>query len=367
MKENPTVADVAPAAVDTAPPPRPSHRFAHVDTLRAVAALLVALAHLSERFSPLARASGRGLSFPALARVLNFGRLGVLLFFAVSGFVIQASLRGPREHAGRRFVIARFFRLYPAYWLSLGLGLLVFWQCRGQTFGPALILANATMLPRLLRAPLVLGVYWTLETELAFYALCWALWRGGWLENRRVLAGLVAGFCVAWLGLRGLIQAHALPAGLPAPWKALPRHLALMCWGSLFRVVYEETGGFRARLAGNRQVWLLAGLGLLLMGLDGPRGFHVSFGRSPLGPSASCPGRLSPAPRPTWLRPCSSRSGWRPGGCAGRRWPGWAASAIRSTCFTSWSPCRSPPSCNARPTRPGAAGRWRFTSGRRSC
>ena len=214
------------------PERRGSHRFAHVDTLRAVAALLVFLAHVSERFSPLARVPDGRLPFPTLARALGFGRLGVLLFFAISGFVIYASLRGPREHAGRRFVITRFCRLYPAYWLSLGLGLLVFWWCRGQTFGPALVLANATMLPRLLHAPLVLGVYWTLETELVFYALCWALWRGDWLENRRVLVGLVVGFCAAWLVLRGLIRVHALPANLPAPWKALPRHLALMCWGA---------------------------------------------------------------------------------------------------------------------------------------
>ena len=296
MKGNPAAADLprttpgkaSGQSVAAVPMPgrRVSHRFAHVDTLRAVAALLVFLAHVSERCSPLARAPGAGLSFPALARVLNFGRLGVLLFFAISGFVIYASLRGPREHAGRRFVITRFFRLYPAYWLSLALGLLVFWGCRGQTFGPALVLANATMLPRLLHAPLVLGVYWTLETELAFYALCWVLWRGDSLENRRVLVGLIVGFCAAWLVLRGLVQIHALPANLPAPWKALPRHLALMCWGAFFRVVYEETDGFRAPLAGNRQVWLLAGLGLLLMGLDGPKGFRVWPGPPLIAPSA---------------------------------------------------------------------------------
>ena len=289
MNANPTAVGTLPAADGAPSPPaagRVSHRFAHVDTLRAVAALLVFLAHVSERFSPLARAPGGGLSFPALARLLNFGRLGVLLFFAISGFVIYASLRGPRASAGRRFVVTRFFRLYPAYWLSLALGLLVFRACRGQTFGPALILANATMLPRLLHAPLVLGVYWTLETELAFYALCWALWRGDWLENRRVLVGLIVGFCAAWLALRGLVQAHALPANLPAPWKAMPRHLALMCWGAFFRVVYEETDGFRARVRGNRQVWLLTGLGLLLMGLDGPKGFRFLPGPPLAGPSA---------------------------------------------------------------------------------
>jgi peptidoglycan/LPS O-acetylase OafA/YrhL len=195
-------------------------------------------------------------------------------------------LRGPRELAGRRFLISRFFRLYPAYWLSLAGGLLVFWWFRGQTFGAYLILANATMLPRLLHAPLVLGVYWTLETELVFYALCWLLWRGGWLESRRILIALIIGCCAAWLAQRGLVRADLLPPNFPAPWKAMPRHLALMFWGALFRVVYEETDGFRAAVAGNRQVWLLAGLGVLLMVLDGPRGFRFSARAPFAAPSA---------------------------------------------------------------------------------
>ena len=262
------------------------HRFAHVDTLRALSALMVAWAHLSERFRPFARDPGAASFLGDAPRILNFGRLGVLLFFAISGFVIYASLRGPGPGVGRRFVVTRFFRLYPAYWLSLALGLLVFWACRGLTFRPYLILANATMLPRLLDAPLVLGVYWTLETELVFYAGCWALRRAGRLENRRVLVGLIVGLCVAWWVMRALIHAGALPANLPAPWKGMPRHLALMFWGAYFRVLYEDTRGFRERWRDNRQVWLLAGLGLLLMLMDGPKGFRVTLRPHLVMPSA---------------------------------------------------------------------------------
>ncbi len=271
-----------------ADPPAPGAppRFAHLDTLRAVSALLVAWAHLAERFRPFSRDPGAGSFLGDAPRLLNFGRLGVLLFFAISGFVIYASLRGPGLHLGRRFAITRFFRLYPAYWLSLALGLLVFWWSRGMTFRPSLVAANATMLPRLLHAPLVLGVYWTLETELVFYAGCWALWRGGWLENRRVLVGLIVGLCVAWWATRGLIGAGVLPSNLPASWKALPRHLAIMFWGAFFRVLYEETEGFRARWTGHRQVWLLAGLGLLLMMMDGPKGFRITWRPHLVLPSA---------------------------------------------------------------------------------
>ena len=261
------------------------HRFAHLDTLRALSALLVAWTHLSERFLPVIGGAATGPFLYNVARELNFGRLGVLLFFAISGFVIYASLRGPGPNVGRRFIVTRFFRLYPAYWLSLAAGLLVFWSCRGETFGGYLIFANTTMLPRLLHAPLVLGVYWTLETELVFYALCWMLWRGGWLENRRVLISLIIGLCAAWWLTRSLIRLGVLPSYLPANYKAMPRHLALMFWGAFFRIVYDETDGFRARLPGNRQVWLLAGLGLLLMVLDGPKDFRVILGAHPAFPS----------------------------------------------------------------------------------
>ncbi len=281
------VAPLSPVPM-TADPPAPGnpHRFAHIDTLRALSALMVACAHLSERFRSFVRDPGAASFLGDAPRLLNFGRLGVLLFFAISGFVIYASLRGPGTGVGRRFVITRFFRLYPAYWLSLALGLFIFWLCRGQTFRPYLVLANATMLPRLLHAPLVLGVYWTLETELVFYAGCWALWRAGSLENRRVLVGLIVGLCAAWWVVRALIHAHALPDNLPAPWKAMPRHLALMFWGAFFRVLYEDTRGFREHWRNNRQVWLLGGLGLLLMLMDGPKAFRITWGPHPVMPSA---------------------------------------------------------------------------------
>ena len=101
-------------------------RFAHIDTLRAVAALMVACAHVWEKFLPVARQSpdALGKSWP---RYFEFGITGVVLFFAISGFVIYGTLRGSREGTGRRFVLTRFFRLFPAYWVSVITGLVFIW------------------------------------------------------------------------------------------------------------------------------------------------------------------------------------------------------------------------------------------------
>jgi peptidoglycan/LPS O-acetylase OafA/YrhL len=49
--------------------------------------------------------------------VVNPGRIGVLIFFAVSGFVIPLSIR--KSTSWKDFLLGRFFRLYPAYWMSL--------------------------------------------------------------------------------------------------------------------------------------------------------------------------------------------------------------------------------------------------------
>ncbi|MCA1658242.1 MAG: acyltransferase family protein, partial [Verrucomicrobiaceae bacterium] len=99
--------------------PRPAgDRLAHIDSLRAVAALMVACAHIWERFLSLA-GSNQFTTGKSWTRYFEFGITGAVLFFAISGFVIYGTLRGPREGTGRRFVITRFFRLFPAYWVSV--------------------------------------------------------------------------------------------------------------------------------------------------------------------------------------------------------------------------------------------------------
>src|SRR5438045_9287952 len=83
-----------------------------------------------ERSIPLAR-QGQSADGKTWTRYFEFGITGVVLFFAISGFVIYGTLRGPRAGTGRRFVISRFFRLFPAYWVSVLAGLVFFWWWGG--------------------------------------------------------------------------------------------------------------------------------------------------------------------------------------------------------------------------------------------
>lgn len=77
-------------------------RSNNFDGLRLIAAMLVLLAHT-------ATTSDRGLWL--LPGGLDFGRLGVLIFFAISGYLVTASWR--RDPDLGRFLSKRFWRIAP--------------------------------------------------------------------------------------------------------------------------------------------------------------------------------------------------------------------------------------------------------------
>ena len=80
--------------------PRPAaDRLAHIDSLRALAALMVACAHVWEGFLPVARQS-RSAAGQTWPRYFDLGITGVVLFFAISGFVIYGTLRGRAKTPG---------------------------------------------------------------------------------------------------------------------------------------------------------------------------------------------------------------------------------------------------------------------------
>ena len=133
------------------PPGTPSAapvRFRHIDSLRAVAAGLVMWLHFDQFIRPHTGSDPWWLGFlHAVPATVDVGRLGVILFFAISGFVICRSFGGPRKGAGRRFVIRRLYRLYPAFWVSLLAGCWLWWLLGWKLTWPVLA-ANITMTRR---------------------------------------------------------------------------------------------------------------------------------------------------------------------------------------------------------------------------
>ncbi|GMU09050.1 acyltransferase family protein [Corallococcus caeni] len=151
------------ATPDSSPP-----RLVELDALRGLAALAVALYHFTTEYSDL-----YGHSVPLWD--LRFGKYGVQLFFAISGFVILMSLE--RVERVRDFVWSRAARLYPSYWTAVALTFTVvtLFGLPEREFSFQTALVNLTMFHELLRVPHVDTVYWTLTIELSFYLLMFVL------------------------------------------------------------------------------------------------------------------------------------------------------------------------------------------------
>jgi peptidoglycan/LPS O-acetylase OafA/YrhL len=206
-------------------------RLAHIDALRGIAAFLVVVQHGCK---PIAQRMPASPLHDLLAgQWFDLGRLGVILFFLISGFVIPFSLREGQPLS--RFAITRFFRLFPAFWLSIAVTVLALGFAQGASFPATQILANITMVPVLFHQTYVSGVYWTLFIELVFYAICALLFACGMLRNAGVI--LAVGLsCV----IMPLVCIAGRAAGLHLPILYITAHLSFLFAGYLVRIAGER-------------------------------------------------------------------------------------------------------------------------------
>ena len=211
--------------------PHDSDRFGYIDSLRGIAALLVIYLHLADHFLHTEPDLGTldRLSFIAFTEVIDIGKAAVIVFFAISGYVIPFSLMRRTDHAVRRFVIGRFFRLYPAYWLSLSAAIVLVVSTH-QHVDAREAVANVTMLQQFFGIENVLGIYWTLQIELIFYALCVALFLVGLLEKTRFMFST----SVIFSGFALVLAAARFYTGVKLP-VVVPLSLAVMFWGMIRR------------------------------------------------------------------------------------------------------------------------------------
>ena len=207
----------------------------HIDGLRGIAALLVLLQHLIEQLGSLAPA--HAVVAPALSmfflQYIDMGKLGVVAFFAISGFIIPYSFNPPAPRTG--FVISRFFRLYPAYWLSIAVAMVLLPLIGRPEPSSMQVLVNLTMLQDALHQPRVLDVYWTLFIELLFYAMCLLGYRWGLLRSARAI--LVVFLCLLAVAFAG---AWIRGQGGPRIPTAIPLYLAIMWFSAALRLFVLE-------------------------------------------------------------------------------------------------------------------------------
>ena len=205
-------------------------RLQWVDALRGCAALCVAYLHITLNYVSHGKLQASWLT-SLTTETFDAGKFGVVLFFCISGYVIPPTLDSTRLRDTSRFIIGRFFRLYPLYWLSIPLALLFPWPDAATTFDTSTVVLNFTMFQGFVGVENVMGLYWTLQVELAFYVVCIGLsWLGALHDVRKVVLTSLAFLIVA------LVMAavrFALEKKLPV---ALPLGLSVMFWASSLRL-----------------------------------------------------------------------------------------------------------------------------------
>ncbi len=195
-------------------------RWASVDALRAIAALMVLASH-AVWLGP-SRHIGLAKELPRLG-------VGVWIFFAASGYLIagpflRALLEGRPLPPMRKYAVRRAVRIFPAYWVALtailllatGSSLVHWWQL------PVHLLLVQGFVPGELKNLYL--VAWSLGVEVIFYVLvplgAWGVRRV--LGDRRVSAGQLARIVLGLWGVSfavtaALAVAFPLHAGRPVP------------------------------------------------------------------------------------------------------------------------------------------------------
>jgi len=152
-------------------------RLEELDVFRGVAALIVVIYHYTTRFNE------KYVHSDELLFELPLKYFGVDFFFVVSGFVIFMTIN--RTNKSMDFVVSRFSRLFPAYWLAIILTTIVMltFGLPDKTLSISQVLVNFTMLQEFMGVEPVDSVYWTLTRELIFYASILIIYKLGFTNR----------------------------------------------------------------------------------------------------------------------------------------------------------------------------------------
>jgi peptidoglycan/LPS O-acetylase OafA/YrhL len=228
---------------------KPAGRLVFAHQLRGVAALLIVITHYfgtfygaqgfvsAVTFSPdlhlVAADWVRYMDFPYLK-----GPFGVAVFFLISGFVIPFSLE---QTGGPRFLLARFFRIFPTYFASLALSMAVLYAASRYwgtafTHSAGAIAANGLLINNLLGIPSIDPINWTLSIEIKFYLL--AAVCGPLLVRRGI--GAIAALLVLGLGATALVRYLGEPGAAVATLTMELNYVMFMLAGVVF---YQHING----------------------------------------------------------------------------------------------------------------------------
>jgi peptidoglycan/LPS O-acetylase OafA/YrhL len=198
-------------------------RMAHLDSLRGIAALCVAYSHCAWAARSTAAETSilEDAAIYVATEAIDLGKLGVVSFFMLSGYLVPSMLKGGTG----QFLLTRAARILPMYWVSALVALVVL----QPTLSAADLLGNVLPLQGFVGATPIQGLYWTIQIELCFYAMCAALhWKGLILRKGTVLT-----LAMLFLAIAAALAAYRA-TGVETP-VALPLSLTMMLLGHLIR------------------------------------------------------------------------------------------------------------------------------------
>ena len=207
-------------------------RITFIDSLRGIAAICVMSHHyLIAGISNVIFVSER----------FDLGIFGVSVFFICSGFVISASI--DKNGDLRHFWVRRFFRIYPLYWVNIGIWLCLIYILRMGKFNDmsfeahpvSAVLANMTLLQKFWGVDYLVPLYWTLSMEIVFYIIFSVLHKIGTLRHTVLIALFFLG---AGIIVDGLIPIFYGPHDIK-----LFSYLGMMFMGMVFYRAYTGEVG----------------------------------------------------------------------------------------------------------------------------
>ena len=146
--------------------------FTSIESIRGISVLLVFSSHALGHWNSIFNAeTGSIFYFYMFIFHFDFGKLGVYIFFLISGYLIPFHNRERNQVTAQRFLARRFYRIVPLYLISIPIGIYFEHVAFGSSFSANAAALNIFLIPNLFSEPFALNAYWTLQIEVAFYLL----------------------------------------------------------------------------------------------------------------------------------------------------------------------------------------------------
>src|ERR1700735_980502 len=155
--------------------PKQHIRLPALDSLRGCAAVAVVLDHCA--YVRIEGVVPGSLTRKLLRPLISIGHPAVLLFFVLSGFVLYINHRNRATRGYWSFIISRFFRIYPAVFVTFVIVSLVigFFPVTAQSWMTEYYRSTMPSLLEVKDWPRALSLVFTTRPDAQFDAAVWSL------------------------------------------------------------------------------------------------------------------------------------------------------------------------------------------------